>query len=155
FLGSMNALATLSDGWGTIANLLAGGLDSIRNTVFSLPAFYELFPRYDSCCRIGSESQFESVDILNYEVWRQQDWMPPQFASGAGAISAKANFDRAAKLRELFRNRQVPGVEQVIVAGDAFATRYYLYAARQDPSWHNWRFSSSRGDGTVPVWSAA
>jgi pimeloyl-ACP methyl ester carboxylesterase len=155
FLGSMNALATLSEGWGTIANHLAGGIDSIRKTILSLPAFYELFPRYISCCRLGNETQFDNVDILNYDVWQQFHWMPPQFASGTSAIAAKQNLERAASLRDLLRVRQVSGVDQVIVAGDAFATRYYLYASRQNSTWQNWRFSSSRGDGTVPVWSAA
>jgi len=51
--------------------------------------------------------------------------------------------------------RPILGVEQVLVAGDAFATSLYLYAPRENPRWQDWRFSKSRGDGTVPVWSAA
>jgi pimeloyl-ACP methyl ester carboxylesterase len=154
FLGSMNALATLSDGWGAIANHLAGGIDSIRKTILSLPAFYELFPRYASCCRLGDETQFDNIDILNFDKWQQFNWMPPQFASGANAAAARHNLERAVSLRNLLQDRTVPGVEQVIVAGDAFATRYYLYALKQNSTWQNWRFSSARGDGTVPVWSA-
>src|SRR5262249_47775238 len=38
FLGSMNAFATLSDGWGSFQNMIAGAIDTIRNTAFSLPA---------------------------------------------------------------------------------------------------------------------
>jgi hypothetical protein len=30
-----------------------------------------------------------------------------------------------------------------------------MYAPQTSPGWQNWRFSKSRGDGTVPVWSAA
>ena len=78
FAGSMNALATLSNGWGTFANRVAGGLDTIRRTILSFPAFYELFPRYDNCCRIGSESGFQSIDILNYEIWQRYNWLPAE-----------------------------------------------------------------------------
>jgi hypothetical protein len=46
-------------------------------------------------------------------------------------------------------------VREVLVAGDAFGTSYYLYAARENPRWQDWTFSKARGDGTVPVWSAA
>src|SRR5262249_22174616 len=154
FQGSMNALATLSQGWGRVANGLAGGLDGIRKTILSMPAFYELFPRY-ACCRIGSESQFEPVDIFSYEVWLRYNWLPLQFSSGPSAIAAKENLQQAANLRELLRSKEVVGVKHVVIAGDAFATRYYLYAAKENPTWQNWRFTASRGDGTVPVWSAA
>jgi pimeloyl-ACP methyl ester carboxylesterase len=154
FQGSMNALATLSDGWGAFLNRLAGGLEQIRRTILTMPAFYELFPRYASCCRIGNELDFAAVDILNFDNWQQYGWLPKDFASGPRADKVKYNLTRAQKLRDLLQPRQVTGVDQVIVAGDAFATSYYLYASKANPAWQNWRFSTSRGDGTVPVWSA-
>jgi hypothetical protein len=30
-----------------------------------------------------------------------------------------------------------------------------VYAAKENPRWQDWKFSSARGDGAVPVWSAA
>ena len=48
----------------------------------------------------------------------------------------------------------MPGIEEVRIAGDNQDTRLYLYVGRGDQSWRGWSFTSSRGDGTVPVWSA-
>lgn len=154
FAGSMNALATLSNGWGSFANILAGGIDTIRRTIFSLPSFYELFPRYDRCCRIGSEASAQPINIFDFDIWKRYDWLPAEYLSGANANSVKENLARAAGLRDLLA-QTIPDVQQVVAAGDAFATNLYLYAAKEDPKWENWRFSKSRGDGTVPVWSAA
>jgi pimeloyl-ACP methyl ester carboxylesterase len=158
FLGAMSALATLSNGWGTFANRLAGGLDNIRNVILSLPAFYELFPRYESCCRIGSEAEFESLDILSYQVWEQYNWMPTWFTSGQGAEFAKANFDRAAKLRELLRDRQVDkSVLRGPAGGSGAPPRWradgrgvytegtptsIIYPLKRDPCW--------RGSNAIP-----
>jgi pimeloyl-ACP methyl ester carboxylesterase len=154
FAGSMNAFATLSSGWGTFANRLAGGIDTIRQTVLSMPAFYELFPSYEECCRIGSEDAFESVNIFDYDTWKKYNWLPMEYSSGTGASIVRDNLKRADDLHQLLR-KSVSGVEEVKAAGDAFSTSYYLYAARDNPRWQNWRFTKSRGDGTVAVWSAA
>jgi hypothetical protein len=49
----------------------------------------------------------------------------------------------------------VPNVEQVLMTGDFFDTRLYLYVPNNRQSWHDWQFRMSKGDGTVPAWSAA
>jgi pimeloyl-ACP methyl ester carboxylesterase len=154
FGGAMNALGTLSAGWGTFANRIAGGLPAIRRTTLSFPSFYELFPRYDNCCRLGSEGGYQSLDILKFDTWQARQWLPPEYASGPLADLIKTYFARAAELRDLM-NGAVGGVDQVRVAGDAFATSLYLYVSPERQGWENWRFSKSRGDGTVPVWSAS
>jgi pimeloyl-ACP methyl ester carboxylesterase len=154
FTGSMNALATLSGGWGAAANMLVGGIDAIRKTVLSLPAFYELFPRYKECCRIGSPTAPQSVDIFNFDTWQKYNWLPAEYATGNGANTVRVNLNRSNGLRTVFQT-PVPEVKEILIAGDAFATNYYLYAAKDDPRWQNWTFSPARGDGTVPVWSAA
>ena len=41
-----------------------------------------------------------------------------------------------------------------MIAGDNQDTRLYLYVGRGDQGWRSWTSSSSRGDGTVPLWSA-
>lgn len=154
FAGSMNTLATLSDGWGTLINRVAGGIEAIRRTVLSFPAFYELFPRYTNCCRIGDERNYRQVDIFTPDNWLTYDWLPVDYTAGAGLQAFHANLKRAVALRDLLRSAPV-NVPQIFVAGDAFSTSLYLYAPADAPNWRRWRFSKSRGDGTVPVWSAA
>jgi pimeloyl-ACP methyl ester carboxylesterase len=154
FEGSMNALATLSEGWGSFKNRFAGGIEAIRRVVLSFPAMYELFPRYDTCCRMGSETSFNPFNLFDSQLWLDNDWLPPEYRSGVRLIRFKEDLTRAQTLRSILA-KPSPEVEKVMVAGDAFATSLYLYVQRDNRSWKNWRFSKSRGDGTVPVWSAA
>jgi pimeloyl-ACP methyl ester carboxylesterase len=154
FAGSMNSLATLSEGWGAFKNRIAGGIEVIRRVVLSFPSMYELFPRYDKCCRLGSEASYDAVDIFDHEAWLKRDWLPDEYKAGARLAVFKESLRRAAALRDLLAAPPADN-ETVLVAGDTFATSLYLYISKQNPSWRNWRFSKSRGDGTVPVWSAA
>ena len=67
----------------------------------------------------------------------------------------KKALDNARKVRAVLR-RSLPGeIEHTLIAGDQFSTNYYLYVDPNDHKWEKWRFSKSRGDGTVPLWSAA
>lgn len=74
FDGSANALATLSDGWGTFANLIAGGMTTIRQTLLSFVSIYELMPRYEACCRFGSPQDpgglIKISSLLDQALWR-------------------------------------------------------------------------------------
>src|SRR5205823_2248979 len=81
-------------------------------------------------------------------------WLPEPYMSGTGADYARSNFARAVHLRYLFK-QPFAGPEQVFVSGDAFATKLYLYAPKDNPDWQNWQMKVDRGDGTVPVWSAS
>lgn len=155
FLGSMNALATLSDGWGPFANLVAGGIEVVRRTMLSFPAVYELFPRYPKACRLGDRRRHEFLNIFDPAQWNARGWLPAEYQNGGSRAAAfRANLTRAERLTGIV-SRPVPDIEEVRVAGDHQDTRLYLYAGRDDPSWRGWTFSSSRGDGTVPLWSAA
>jgi pimeloyl-ACP methyl ester carboxylesterase len=155
FQGSMNALATLSDGWGPFTNFIAGGLPTVRRVSLSFPALYELFPTYDVCCRLGNAGNFSTLDILSADTWRQRDWLPPEYAPG-GVRSAifEKGLTQARKIGDLMR-QSVPNVQEIKFAGDVINTKLWLYIARNDQSWRSWMFAESRGDGTVPVWSAA
>lgn len=42
-----------------------------------------------------------------------------------------------------------------MIVGTANETKLYLYIDKLDSSWRRWRFSVDKGDGTVPIWSAA
>lgn len=155
FLGSMNALATLTDGWGVFANYIAGGIDVIRRTMLSFPALYELFPRYGKACRFGDRRSYTAFNVYDPAHWNAYDWLPEEYRDGGQRAAAfRENLARADRLASIV-SRSVPGVEELRIAGDHQDTRLYLYVDRDRPGWRNWTFSSSRGDGTVPLWSAA
>lgn len=155
FQGSMNAFATLSDGWGRFANYMAGGLPSVRRVTLSFPSIYELFPTYDNCCRLGDATQFAPLDILSLQTWTQRDWLPVEYAPGGPREKAfKDGLSQARKIGQLMR-QQVANVEEIKFAGDVIDTKLWLYVPVANQSWKGWNFRDSRGDGTVPVWSAA
>jgi pimeloyl-ACP methyl ester carboxylesterase len=155
FQGSQNAFGTLSDGWGPFANLLAGGIETMRRVMLSFPSIYELLPTYDKCCRLGVPEHYQAINIFDPSIWNKYEWLPPDYRDGGARAAAFADgLSRAKRVRDLMR-RDVAGLRQVLFAGDIIATRYYLYVPLDKPSWRNWTFKESRGDGTVPVWSAA
>jgi pimeloyl-ACP methyl ester carboxylesterase len=155
FQGSMNSLGTLTEGWGIFQNRIAGGIDLIRNTMLSFPAAYELFPSYARSCRLGDQRTHEFLNIYDPALWNARGWLPPAYRDGEPRAAAfRSNLRRAELLAELMR-RPIPGVREVTIAGDNQNTRLFLYVSRADQSWRGWTFSSNRGDGTVPLWSAA
>jgi pimeloyl-ACP methyl ester carboxylesterase len=155
FHGSMNALATLTEGWGRFLNYIVGGIDLIRNTMLSFPAIYELFPSYVRSCRLGDRRSHEFLNIYDPDLWNRCGWLPSAYCDGAArAATFRSNLRRAEILADLM-SQPIPGVREVKIAGDNQNTRLYLYVTRTDQSWRGWTFSSDRGDGTVPLWSAA
>lgn len=155
FLGSMNAFATLSDGWGGAQNMIAGGIDAIRMTALSLPAIYELLPRYKDCCRIGTQNNYVPVDPFDPNSWRQNGWLPVEYSTGSRAAYFNARLARAREVRDIMAKPFPTSVGSVKVVGDAFGTNLYLLMPQSDPSWKKWKFVKARGDETVPAWSAA
>ncbi|QOZ36480.1 hypothetical protein [Bradyrhizobium sp. CCBAU 53421] len=155
FQGSMNAFETLSDGWGDFTNFIAGGLPTVRRVALSFPALYELLPTYDKCCRLGSPEKYTPLDVLDVATWRQRDWLPSEYrANGPRGAAFERGLSEARRVGELMR-QPIPGVAQVMIAGDYFDTGLYLYVPTNRQSWRDWNFRRSKGDGTVPVWSAA
>lgn len=161
FLGSMNALASLTDGWGVFANHIAGGIEVIRRTMLSFPAVYELFPSYPRASQLGvwrpdgTWRVHELLNIYDPEQWNARGWLPDEYRDGGQRAAAfRENLARAKGLINIVPS-PVPAVEEVRIAGDRQDTRYHLRVDRNDQGWRNWIFSSSRGDGTVPLWSAA
>jgi pimeloyl-ACP methyl ester carboxylesterase len=155
FRGSMNAFATLSDGWGAFANFVAGGLSTVRRVSLSFPALYELFPTYDNCCRLGDPKHHTPLDIFSPLTWSQRDWLPAEYAAGGPrAALFERGLMQARKIGAMMRI-PIPNVEEIRFAGDVIDTKLWLYVPQQNQSWKNWKFTESRGDGTVLVWSAA
>lgn len=155
FQGSMNALAILSSGWGTFLNYVAGGIDLIRSTVLSFPSLYELFPRYGKSCRFGNQKEHEFVNIYDPRLWNAHDWLPDSYRDGRPRANLfRKSLERGEELGNLMAG-PIQGAKEIKIAGDYQSTRLYLYANRDDKSWRNWTFRYDRGDGIVPLWSAA
>jgi len=158
FRGAMNSMGTLSDGWGAFGNTVLGGIDTIRRVLLSFESFYELLPRYDSCCRMGRPDvpgELTYLDILNPAIWRRYEWLPAEYKDGVRATHFDKGISQAKALDAILSVPPSVDVQERRIAGDAIATRLYLYVSSTLPSWKQWSFTSSRGDGTVPVWSAA
>lgn len=154
FRGSMNVFGTLSEGWGKFANLIAGGLPTIRRVALSFPSLYELLPTYDGCCRLGTSASHTLLDVLSPTTWQSRDWLPDEYRPGASRADAfSQGLASARKVAELMKQPK-GSHEEVMFAGDILDTRLYLYVPIENQSWRGWQFRTSRGDGTVPVWSA-
>jgi pimeloyl-ACP methyl ester carboxylesterase len=155
FLGSMNAFTTLSEGWGNFANMIAGGIGTIRQTALSFTSLYELMPSYDNCCRIGTKDDYMAIDPLDPAIWRMLEWLPTEYKSGDRKKFFEDSIAKAWEVRQLMKLPIPPAIKVSRVVGDVFGTNLYLVAPKTDPSWKNWTFVKARGDGTVPAWSAA
>src|SRR5262249_40238380 len=102
FLGSTNTFATLTDGWGSGANLIVGGMKIIRSFALSLPAFYELLPQYRYCWIVGQRSDVsrKPYNPLQPAGWDQITWL-----EGPGNTIRPENLsqvlEKAQRLRDL------------------------------------------------------
>jgi pimeloyl-ACP methyl ester carboxylesterase len=158
FLGSASTLGTLSEGWGSFANWIAGGMDTIREVATSFPGFLDLLPRYEHCCYVrNANGSRRDIDIFDAEQWKAMNWLPNRVANSTTRFALfKTNLERAKTLTALLQ--AIPlNVTEVKFVGDAQTTRVY-FAVRNgatSPSSDTWLFTKDQGDGTVPVWSAA
>lgn len=153
FLGSMNSLDTISNGWGPFANLVAGGLSTIRRVTLSFPSIYELFPAYADCCREGTKEKYVTFDILDADNWKN-GWIPAEYRPGGSRRQVLVEgLASARRLRSIIG--KPPAVKEIKVTGDILETKLWLYTNDRTSSPDHWTFTSSRGDGTVPIWSAA
>jgi pimeloyl-ACP methyl ester carboxylesterase len=157
FLGSMSTLGTLSEGWGTLPNWIAGGIDGIRRTALSFPSLMELLPRYRECCSFKKEGgHYVAIDVFDPEVWRANGWLPADIEQGAMFAHFSDRLKRASSITSVMTS-PVPGVTEVLFASNSRSTRFIFTALEglTRPSPENWHFSFERGDATVPAWSAA
>ncbi len=165
FLGSMNTLGMLSEGWADtvgLQNWIAGGQDSIRRAILSFPGFLELLPRYvpkptRHCCEIKeANGKYSEISVFNPASWKSLNWLTPPHDRGAGFDVFSANLRRSASLTPILAAKPADVIE-ILFAGDPKETRFIFTVARADtrPSPSNWHFSFQPGDGTVPGWSAA
>lgn len=158
FQGSADSLGIISNGWGSFANLVAGGIEAIRHTALSFTSIYELLPRYSKCCRVGDPQNPSGLVILptllDTSLWTKYDWLPEEYRNGDRAPFVAQSIDSARHLQEVVEKPQT-NVDEILIAGTGNETRLYLYVDKADKSWRKWHFSVDKGDGTVPLWSAS
>jgi pimeloyl-ACP methyl ester carboxylesterase len=165
FLGSMNTLGTLSEGWTDtlgLQNWLAGGEASIRRTIISFPGFLELLPRYvpsstGHCCEVKeANGAYSEIHVFDPSTWAQLHWLTPPHDSGRDFQIFSANLRRSESLTPILAAKPKDVIE-VLFAGDPKDTRFIFTVDRADtsPSPSHWKFSFQPGDGTVSEWSAA
>jgi pimeloyl-ACP methyl ester carboxylesterase len=156
FLGSANTFGAMSSGWGFLLSKLAGGMDTIRSTVLSLPGFVELLPRYSKCCYVrdgAGHQQYQS--IFDVSTWKSLGWLPSKNWTAADTNTFASNLQRASTLDSVVRGPAGEGIREVMVVGTNHATHYYLGMLASATHPDGWKFTDTGGDGTVPTWSAA
>jgi len=153
FQGSLSVLQTLEQGWGSLANRLAGGLPTIREVLLSFPSLYELLPRYQTCCIYGRPGAGREFDPLKEEFWQTYDVLPAMYKRENGQRFIAARLSKVRDLEEIVRKPLPPNVSERLVAGDLKDTvsRVYLDPERRGPK----IWQEERGDGTVVLMSAS
>ena len=116
-------------------------------------------PRHDGCCRFGSPeapaSAIKLPTFLDAELWRRNDWLPDVYKTGHRSGFFDQAIASAQRIKSALGIPLANRIEQVWVVGTGIDTRLHLYIDPADTGWRRWRFSSDKGDGTVPIWSAA
>ena len=156
FLGSMNTFGTLKEGWGWPLTAMAGGQDVVARVVLSFPSMLEMLPRYDECCYIRkSDGSRLYLDIFNPATWRSLNWLPTAYSNPAKFSQFSSTLERSKSLTPLLSKPAPAGVYETIFASDIYDTLRLLGMKEGATRPENWIFTSSKGDGTVPVWSVA
>ena len=156
FLGSMNTFGTIQEGWGWVQNRLAGGQEVIWRVALSFPAMLELLPRYDGCCYIRTKAgQRQPINVFDAETWRRLGWLPIEYNNMARYNRFAETLAISHGLTELLEQAAPNGITEVLFASDVHATLRRLGMKEGLTAPGDWYFSKERGDGTVPVWSAA
>ncbi len=151
FRGSVDTLRTLTDGWGTIQNRFAGGLDVIRRFALSMPSFYELLPEYRNCCILGREEDPDRkpFNVLDDYGWSQMRWLENSTDMSTEGINDALH--RAAEIRALAKQPYPSSMKVFYIAGAGIDTVAQFYVDRATKTISSYKFSTDRyqGDGTV------
>jgi pimeloyl-ACP methyl ester carboxylesterase len=160
FLGSMNTFGVIKEGWTWPIPKMPGGPDVIQDVIWrvslSFPSMLELLPRYEQCCyirKVDGSRQF--LDVFDPNVWRQLGWLPQSYLEGDKFARFGNALQRSRSLTNLLVRSAPSGVWEFIFAGDTLETLRRVGMREGFTRPGDWFFSKARGDGTVPVWSAA
>lgn len=160
FLGSLNTLAIYSNGWGAIQNLMAGGKQTIQKVILSVPGFLELLPRMPECCyvRDTGTNAVKFQDLYDPSAWKANGWLVSPHNEGPNFATFEANLKRAREIGSSLVNPVTNATNDLVevrIAGDGHDTAFRLGVLSSDAGPRGWRSGMDRGDGTVPLWSAA
>jgi len=154
-LGSAHTLDVMDEGWGFWRNLIAGGLGTVRRTILTFPAIYELMPYYDNCCAIGlpGVAGTREVSAFDHSVWSSMPWMPAELRSDNGNSFLGRTLQEAQRIKEIMLERIPNSINFIPLCTGMFDTTWRVY-------WDaaNGRIvkrESDKGDGTVHIRSAA
>jgi pimeloyl-ACP methyl ester carboxylesterase len=150
FRGSVTTLAILTDGWGSVKNWLAGGIDTVRRFSLSMPSFYELLPQYENCCRWGAPGSSQNFSVLDPGKWNSIKWLADNKVMSQEKVDAA--LIAAGKLRQLVSEPYPAQIQPFVIAGSGIRTRWQFYV---DPGpGVVQQYTEGDGDGTVPELSA-
>jgi pimeloyl-ACP methyl ester carboxylesterase len=155
FAGSVNTLATLTEGWGDPANWIAGGLTTIRRFALAMPSFYELLPNYKNCCILGRPQDAQRVPYnpLLPETWAYVNWIPSETPSVDQQAHVGTALASAERLRTLATKAYPSYIQTYYIVGSSIDTRWQYYVVRGGNGVLH--YNMTRGDGTVPEGSAS
>lgn len=75
YLGSVDIIAMVEEGWGWYANWMSGGMPKIRRIMLSFPSFYELLPSYQFCCSLVDEDGTRrELQLRTKQGWDRLAW---------------------------------------------------------------------------------
>ncbi len=156
FLGSMNTFGTIKEGWGWPYDSMAGGQDVVARVSLSFPSMLELLPRYDKCCYIRKADRSQQyLDIFDPQTWVSYRWLPAAYSDPQKFARFAEALRRSKELTALLSRAAPAGVYETIFASDIHDTLRLLGMKEGATTPTDWVFTSSKGDGTVPVWSVA
>lgn len=153
FMGSVNTLAMLTEGWGGIGSFFSTDLSSIRKFSLSLPSFYELLPLYPNCCIEGSpRGERQPYNPLIPEKWRLVTWIPEPL-NIATRLRVDEALIKARKLRDLTFSPYPDHNQVYFIVGGGIDTYWQYYI---DPTEGKLvKYNYAEGDGTVAEGSAS
>jgi pimeloyl-ACP methyl ester carboxylesterase len=156
FLGSMDTLGTIKEGWGFPLTNLAGGRELVARVAMSFPSMLEMLPRYTDCCYVRKlDGSRQSLDIFDPQTWKLLGWLPSTYSDPARFARFSNELRHSASLTPLLSSPAPSGVYEMIFASDIYDTLRLVGMKEGKTTPRDWVFTTSKGDGTVPVWSVA
>jgi hypothetical protein len=156
FLGSMNTFGTIKEGWGWPYDSMAGGQEVVARVSLSFRGMIELLPRYDKCCYIRKvDGSQQYLDVFDPQIWKSLRWLPAAYSDPQKFARFAEALKRSKELTALLSRAAPAGVYETIFASDIHDTLRLLGMKENATTPPDWVFTSSKGDGTVPVWSVA
>jgi pimeloyl-ACP methyl ester carboxylesterase len=156
FLGSMDTLGTIKEGWGFPLTNIAGGQELVTRVALSFPSMLEMLPRYKDCCYVRkADGSRQSVDIFDPQTWKSLGWLPSTYSDPAQFSRFSDELKRSASLTALLSRSAPSGIYETIFASDIYDTLRLVGMKEGATNPKDWVFTTSKGDGTVPVWSVA